>query len=322
MTRLPGWLMVAALLLPIAGSVRAAPKPDPDLARLQTQIAALDSDPALADLAGLERLKAKQALTVLQTARSTRDHEQALYLAQHRVDAADAAAHAELLQQQSAQLDRERDQIMIQASRIAAQQARREAEILRLQKQAGDEESQRLAASAEAERIASAQAVTNAQAASAQARKVADARAREAQLARKEAELASAVAADSMGDSAPLPPMHRDGGKNVYTVSGSAFASGRATLTSSGLASLNRLAGVLGKSASLRVEGFTDSQGADAANLRLSRQRADAVRQALVAAGLSGARIQAFGRGKQAPVADNASADGRARNRRVDIIVQ
>jgi outer membrane protein OmpA-like peptidoglycan-associated protein len=257
----------------------------------------------------------------LQEARS-RDRDQALYLAQHRIDAADAAARAELLQQQSAQLDRERDHIMIEASRIAAEQARREAEILRLQKQASDEESQRLAQAAEAERVASAQAVSNAQAASAQARKLADARARETQLARKEAELASAVAADSMTDSASLPPMHRDGGKNVYTVSGSAFASGRATLTSAGLASLNRLAGTLGRSANLQVEGFTDSQGADAANLRLSRQRADAVRQALIDAGMDGSRIAAVGRGKTNPVADNASANGRARNRRVEIIVQ
>lgn len=321
MTRSRKWLIALALWLPLAIAVQAAPKPDPDFDRLQAQVAALDGDPALADLAGLERLKARQALAALQVARS-KDREQALYLAQRRVDAADAAAHAELLQQQSAQLDRERDQIMIQASRLAAEQARREAEILRIQKQAGEEESQRLAQAAEAERAASAQAISNAQAASAQARKLADARGREAQLARKEAELAAAVAADSMTDSASLPPMHRDAGKNVYTVSGSAFASGRATLTSGGLASLNRLAGVLGKSANLRVEGFTDSQGADAANLKLSRLRADAVRQALIDAGLDGGRIQSVGRGKAAPVADNASAEGRARNRRVDIIVQ
>jgi outer membrane protein OmpA-like peptidoglycan-associated protein len=321
MTRLNVWLMAFALSLSMATGVLAAPKPDPDFDRLQAQLATLDSDPALADLAGLERLKARQAIAALPLARS-KDREQALYLAQRRVDAADAAAHAELLQQQSAQLDRERDQIMIEASRIAAQQARHEAEILRLQKLAGEEESQRLAQAAEAERAASAQAVSNAQAASVQARKLADARGREAQLARKEAELAAAVAADSMTDSAALPPMHRDGGKNVYTVSGSAFASGRATLTSAGVASLNRLAGVLGKSANLRVEGFTDSQGSDAANLTLSRARADAVRQALIGAGLDGQKILTVGRGKAEPVADNASAEGRARNRRVEIIVQ
>jgi outer membrane protein OmpA-like peptidoglycan-associated protein len=125
-----------------------------------------------------------------------------------------------------------------------------------------------------------------------------------------------------MTDSAALPPMHRDSGKNVYTISGSAFASGRATLTSAGVASLNRLAGVLGKSANLQVEGFTDSQGSDAANLTLSRARADAVRQALIGAGLDSRRILTVGRGKADPVADNTSADGRARNRRVEIIVQ
>jgi len=321
MTRSIRCLLILVLsVLPIA-MLCAAPKPDPDLDRLQARIAALDSDPALADLGGLERLKARQALAFLQTARS-RDRDQALYLAQHRVDAADAAAHAELLQQQSAQLDRERDQIMIDASRIAAEQARREAEILRLQKLASEEESQRLAAQAEAERVASAQAISNAQAASAQARKLADARGREAQLARKEAELASAVAADSMTDTAALPPMHRDRGRNVYTVSGSAFASGRATLTGAGIASLNRLAGVLGKSASLQIAGFTDSQGSDAANQSLSRQRADAVRRVLVDAGMDGGRITAVGRGKADPVANNASAEGRARNRRVEIVVQ
>ena len=124
-------LLILVLSLPMAGVLYAAPKPDPDFDRLQARIAALDSDPALADLAGLERLKARQALALLQTAHS-RDRDQALYLAQHRVDAADAAAHAELLQQQSAQLDRERDQIMIQASRIAAEQARKDVGLIDL----------------------------------------------------------------------------------------------------------------------------------------------------------------------------------------------
>lgn len=321
MTRGPRAAMALALLLALTASVSAKPKPDPELDRLNAQMATLDGDPALAELAGLERLKARQALVELQSARS-RDHDQALYLAQRRVAAADAAAHAELLQQQSDQLDRERDRIMVQASRLAADRARHEAELLRLQKQASEEESQRLAEAAAAERVASAAAVTNAQAASAQARKLAEARGREAELARKEAELASAVAADSMGATATLPPMHRDRGQSVYTVSGSAFASGRAALTAGGIASLNRLAAVLGKGASLRVEGFTDSQGGDAANQQLSQQRAEAVRRVLVDAGLAGSRIQAVGRGEASPVADNASAEGRARNRRVEIIVQ
>jgi len=79
---------------------------------------------------------------------------------------------------------------------------------------------------------------------------------------------------------------------------------------------------VLGKSASLQIAGFTDSQGSDAANQSLSRQRADAVRRVLVDAGMDGGRITAVGRGKADPVANNASAEGRARNRRVEIVVQ
>lgn len=53
----------------------------------------------------------------------------------------------------------------------------------------------------------------------------------------------------------------------------------------------------------------------------MSRQRAEAVRRVLEDAGLPGARLKAVGKGETAPVADNASADGRASNRRVEIIV-
>lgn len=321
MTRLRGAAALLAMWLLTATLAHAGSKPDPDLQRLQAQISALDSDPALADLAGLERLKARQALTALSLARS-REREQALYLAQHRVDAADAAAHAELLQQQSAQLDHERDQIMLEASRRDAERARHEADVLRLQSQAREEEAQRLAEATETERVASAEAITNAQATSVQARKLADAREREAKLARKEAELASAVAADSMATTAPLPAMRQVAGRTVYTLSGGAFASSGASLTGSGRASLNRLAAQLGRTVSLHIDGYSDSQGADAANLRLSQQRADAVRKALVDAGLNAGRIQAVGRGETAPVADNASAEGRARNRRVEITVK
>jgi outer membrane protein OmpA-like peptidoglycan-associated protein len=70
------------------------------------------------------------------------------------------------------------------------------------------------------------------------------------------------------------------------------------------------------------VEGHTDSTGADEYNLKLSRLRAGAVRSILIAGGVSADRIESQGYGKTRPVASNATASGKAQNRRVEIVVQ
>jgi len=320
-----GWLLSTALFLGVglaaAGPVRAADAVDPDVARLVAALAALESDPALADKAGLERFKARQALAGLQAARS-RDRAHALILADAWVEAAHDAAQAEVLQQQSLELDRERDQILIEASRRDAEMARREADRLRLQSLAREEEAERLAATMEQERLAAEQSTENVQAQASQAMKLADARARETALARKEAELAAAVAADSLEASAQPPPSRKSGRRTIYTLAGTAFASGSATVSGSAQASLRRMAAIIGANRSIRIDAHTDSQGADAANLALSRQRAEAVRDVLISAGLPRARITAVGKGEASPVANNGSAEGRARNRRVEIVVE
>ncbi len=71
----------------------------------------------------------------------------------------------------------------------------------------------------------------------------------------------------------------------------------------------------------LAVEGHTDNTGSDDFNMKLSEQRAGAVREYLIAQGLSADTITAAGFGKLMPVADNSKAAGRQRNRRVEIIV-
>lgn len=70
------------------------------------------------------------------------------------------------------------------------------------------------------------------------------------------------------------------------------------------------------------IEGHTDSVGTDEANLGLSQRRAKAVRDFLVARGVGAEHITATGVGEARPIADNASPEGRANNRRVEIIVQ
>ena len=68
----------------------------------------------------------------------------------------------------------------------------------------------------------------------------------------------------------------------------------------------------------IRIEGHTDSTGAPQANRVLSEARAEAVRRALIERGLPAERLRAEGFGEDKPVADNGSAEGRAKNRRIE----
>lgn len=70
----------------------------------------------------------------------------------------------------------------------------------------------------------------------------------------------------------------------------------------------------------LSIEGHTDNVGTPQANKTLSEQRAKAVVAAVVAAGVDAARLSALGWGQEKPIADNRSEEGRAKNRRVEIV--
>ncbi len=101
------------------------------------------------------------------------------------------------------------------------------------------------------------------------------------------------------------------------------FDFGRYDLRPEAREKLAKLAGIILAHPGLRlaVEGHTDSVGSDEANQRLSEQRSDTVRSYLVGQGLPDTSVSSQGFGKTVPVADNNTADGRQRNRRVEIIV-
>jgi outer membrane protein OmpA-like peptidoglycan-associated protein len=71
----------------------------------------------------------------------------------------------------------------------------------------------------------------------------------------------------------------------------------------------------------VRVEGFTDSSGAEAYNQKLSERRAQTVEEHLAAAGIDRSRIEVVGMGESHPIASNDTPEGRAKNRRVEIKV-
>lgn len=76
------------------------------------------------------------------------------------------------------------------------------------------------------------------------------------------------------------------------------------------------------QSTTVDVIGHTDSTGTDAYNQGLSQRRADSVARALIGSGVQSVRIVALGRGETQPVASNATPDGQARNRRVELRVR
>ena len=96
-----------------------------------------------------------------------------------------------------------------------------------------------------------------------------------------------------------------------------------AVLKPGGYKDIDRAAVVLNRypETSLRVEGHTDSTGSEDYNLKLSEQRATAVKNELLAQNLDAARIQTIGFGEAKPVADNNTESGRQLNRRVEIVI-
>jgi outer membrane protein OmpA-like peptidoglycan-associated protein len=131
--------------------------------------------------------------------------------------------------------------------------------------------------------------------------------------------------ADARAELAKLAAVKEEERGLVVTLSGSVlFQSAKSTLLSSVQVKLDQVANALlaVRARNLIVEGHTDSQGSESYNQGLSQRRADSVRDYLVQRGYPADRIQARGKGKGSPIADNASPEGRANNRRVEIVIE
>jgi len=142
------------------------------------------------------------------------------------------------------------------------------------------------------------------------------------QNAQREAEAAQRTAADLEAQLRELQAKQTDRGL-VLTLGDVLFDSGQATLKPGAASTIERLASFLEQSPerSVAIEGHTDSMGSDSYNLSLSENRANSVKAALVAKGISAQRIVSVGKGEGVPVASNDSSAGRQQNRRVEIIV-
>jgi len=140
----------------------------------------------------------------------------------------------------------------------------------------------------------------------------------------KPAPVAAAVAAPA---AAPAPaPKPVEKAKTVIVekpvrLEGASFATGSSKLLPGASSKLDEVVNAANQSQDIKlnVMGYTDSKGNAQSNLRLSQGRADAVKAYLVKKGVAADRISSKGFGSANPIADNATAEGRSANRRVEV---
>jgi len=246
-------------------------------------------------------------------------------MADHRIQIARTMAEREQHEQTLDELEDQHSAMLIKASQLEADQARAEAERARLLVATTSEDAQRAREEKEAAMQKEAEAARAAELSAeeaTQARRLAESRASEAEFARREADLASQQITSLTRQLENLQLRQTESGV-VVTLGDVLFASGQAQLVEGGRSSLEEVVDLLQTEPDkkIRVEGHTDSRGDAEANLQLSGQRAQAVREALISLGVSADRVTALGMGEDFPIASNEDEDGRAQNRRVDVIL-
>jgi len=276
-----GLTVALAAIAPNSASAR-----DLDYERLAESFDRLAADPKLGGLAPVQMDRARAALAVLKES-NRRDRPHLAYITERRIAIARTTAQAELMESERNTLQRDNDRLQLAAARRDAEQAHRELEQQRLQAQIRAEETERLAREAEtarAENEQASQAAEAARAESAQAKRMADAQAKAAALAKREAELSGPAGA---------APTAAPAAKRRMTLSESTFVSGQAALAPAGTARIAGVVDFINSAPGARVRVQVSAAG----NGTLARQRAEAMRDALVASGVAASRIETSGSG-------------------------
>ena len=307
---------VVAGLLPLAvvtgcASTDLGPAAKAQLERAQIAYRQAQADPNVQSYAQLRLSEAQKAI---QAAEQAKDAEEMLhlgYVAEKKAQIASTAGAIRKTEQDTQQLGKETSDILLQkrdrevkAARAEAEAKGREAEQARIAAEARARDAEAKAREAE-------QARTQAEQARAQAE--AEAQARAAEQAK------TAALSKELSD---LKAQQTDRGI-VLTVGDVLFATGKAEVAPGGQRSVDKLAEFLKKNPkrNVLIEGHTDNTGNEDFNLKLSQQRADAVRDLLVARGIATERITTKGYGPKYPLVVNDTPSGRQQNRRVEVVV-
>jgi len=291
----PGLVPLAVLAGCASSDLEQAAKAQ--LTKAQTAYRQAQSDPNVQAYAQLQLADAQKAVQAAEQAQNLDDMQQLGYLAEKKSQTASVVGAMRKTEQDTQMMGRETQDILLQKRERELKAARADAEQAR--------------ASAEA----------RARDAEAKAREAEQARA-QAEQARRAAEAEQAKTAALAKELADLKAQQTNRGL-VLTVGDVLFATGRAEVAAGGMRSIDKLAEWLKKNPTrnLLIEGHTDNTGSEDLNMKLSQQRAEAVRDQLVSRGVGADRITTKGYGPKYPVVANDSASGRQQNRRVEVVV-
>lgn len=319
-------VILCLLMLSSSPSLWAKKSKQLDYASLEKDYNNLVHNENYKDYAKPEKQRAKKSVEALINGQVKRkDRELALYLARHNI------AYARLMaEEQWIEVEIEKQQDIAHSYEVAiskteSQIARHDAEMARMMLIAQQEEAQRSKARADAaERDAQDsrdQAVLLKQETAA-AKRYAKAQAQEASLAKQEAELAMEEADSLRKKLNSIATEQTDKGL-MMTLGDFVFDSGRSTIKQEAVDNFSKVVNFINTypNKKVRIEGHTDSSGSNKLNLKLSQKRANAVKNLLVKNGIIAAQIKAVGMGEDFPIAENSTKAGKAKNRRVEIII-
>jgi len=312
-----------ALLLLVTLSVESAKK-NLELEALRLEFDNFITDTKYKPFAKTEKATAKKSIEELYKQRGrVKDH--AVYMARYQLNRAKMLAEIEYLKQQITAEDDKLDGLTIETLKADAAVARWEADKAQLQLSLQAEEVER-------ERLEKQKALAlvsqktdeaeTTQAELAAAKKYAKAQEKVAELAKQEADLAFEEI-DSLRRQLESLAARETVDGLVMTLGDFVFDSASANIKQAAVDNFHKVLefidGYPGRP--IRIEGHTDSSGSESFNLNLSQKRADAVKALLAEYGIDSLRIEAIGMGESIPVADNNTEAGKAKNRRVDIII-
>jgi len=258
--------------------------------RAKKAYAEAQANPNVTAYAPMELQEAGKAVQEAEKAKEPEDILQMGYIAERKTQFAVTVADGKVAEREIDKLNVEKAEMNARKQTLEAERAKQEAG-----KAMSEAERARMAAAAEAANAAEAK------------EKAAKAKAESDQL---------------MKELSNLKAQQTERGI-VLTIGDVLFATGKADLSANANKSVATLADFLKKNPNRNVliEGHTDSVGKDDYNLALSQKRADSVKAGLVGDGIEAGRITTTGYGEKFPVASNDTKDGKAQNRRVDVVI-